>query len=130
MKSIFRLVGLLVLLSGWGAAAMCVYIVRIPDAGNPQQSKLLIVPKNHLGPDGTYVDARTWTMADVKSHPLVIIRVLESGKADDFNFLTDPKDKRNAESQLSDAISDSPAVSAASAPLLSPRTSHSATFSH
>jgi hypothetical protein len=126
VKSIFRLVGLLVLLSGWAAAAMCVYIVRIPDAGNPQQSKLLIVPKNHLGPDGTYVDARAWTMADVKSHPLVIIRVLESGKADDFSFLTDPKDKRNAEMQLSDAISDSPTAAAP----LSPRTSHSATFSH
>ena len=108
-------------ISGWGVVALCVHVVRIPDPANAQQSKLVIVPKNRLGPDDTYVDARTWTIADVKTHPLIVLRVLEAGKADEFKFLADPKSSKDVETQLTDALSDSPTATRTSV--------HSAGFS-
>lgn len=108
MKSIFRFVCLVVTLSGWFVAALSLYVVRVPDPGNPQQSKLIIVPKNRLSMDETYVDARDWTMSDVSSHPFVVLRLLRAGKADEFKYLGDPKSKKDIETQLLDAVSNSP----------------------
>lgn len=121
MKSFIRFLGLMLFISGWGVVALCVHVVRIPDPANAQQSKLVIVPKNRLGPDDTYVDARTWTIADVKTHPLIVLRVLEAGKADEFKFLADPKSSKDVETQLTDALSDSPTATRTSV--------HSAGFS-
>lgn len=111
MKSLARFLSLMLFLSGWAVVALCVHVVRIPDPANAQQSKLVIVPKNRLGADDTYVDARTWTITDVKAHPVLILRILESGKADEFKFLADPKDTKDVETQLTDALSDTNAAS-------------------
>lgn len=57
MKSIFRLLCLLLMLSGWVVAGLSIYVIRTPDPNNPQASKLIVVPKNRLDFNDTYVDA-------------------------------------------------------------------------
>ncbi len=72
------------MLSGWIVAGLCLYVVRVPDPANPQQSSLIVIPKNRLAVTDTYVDARSWTMTDVASHPLVVLRLLrgEGGRSE------------------------------------------------
>jgi hypothetical protein len=108
VKSIFRLIFLLLMLSGWAVAALSVYVIRTPDPNNPQASKLIVVPKNRLDYNDTYVDARTWTMADVPNHRMIIMRVLESDKSGEMQYLADPKSKKDIRTQLRDAVSASP----------------------
>lgn len=105
MKSIARFVSLLLILSGWIVAGLCLHVVRTPDPDNPQQSKLLIVPKNRLDMNDTYVDARGWTMQDATAHPMLILRLLEAGKSEQLKYLADPKSKKDVETQLTDALS-------------------------
>jgi hypothetical protein len=105
VKSIFRFVCVLLTIGGWGLAALCLHVVRTPDPDNPQQSKLVMIPKNRLGVSDTYVDAREWKMADVSEHGTLIRRVLDADKADEFKYLADPKSKEDIKSQLTDALS-------------------------
>jgi hypothetical protein len=104
LKSLIRFFCVLVTLSGWAVAALSVHLVRTPDPNNPNQSKLVVVPKNRLNVNDTYVDAREWTMSDVPTHGLLVLRVLQTGKADDFKYLADPKSKQDIETQLYDAL--------------------------
>lgn len=104
MKSLFRLIGLALTLSGWGVAALCLHVVRMPNPANPQESKLLVLPKVRVGISDTYVDARQWTLADIPNHPELIQRVLDAGKADDFKYLADPHSGETIQTQLSDAL--------------------------
>lgn len=115
MRSLIRFLSLLLIVSGWTLAALCLYVVRTPDPGNPQQSQFVVIPKNRLGFDDTYVDARTWTMSDVRDHGWLILRVLQTGKADEFKYLADPKSKEDIQTQLTDALSDTTAPSSRSA---------------
>jgi hypothetical protein len=108
VKSLIRFLCLLLIVGGWGLAALSLHVVRTPDPGNAQQSQFLIIPKNRLGADDTYVDARTWTMSDVRDHGWLFLRVLQTGKADEFKYLADPKSKDDIRTQLTDALSDSP----------------------
>jgi hypothetical protein len=106
VKSLIRYVCFALMLSGWIVAALCIHIVRTPDPNNPRDSKIVVVPKNRLGVHDEYVDARTWTMADVPDHATVVLRMLEAGKADELKFLADPKSNQDVETQLTDAIAD------------------------
>jgi hypothetical protein len=103
-KNLFRLVYLTLLLSGWGLAALSLHVVRTP-------TTIGLLPKERLGVTDTYVDARTWTMADLPAHPDLIQRVLEANKADWFRYLADPN-KGDVASQLSNAIQTAPAQKA------------------
>jgi hypothetical protein len=105
-KSLFRLVQLSLLLSGWGLAALSLHVVRTPD-------KIGLIPKERLGITDTYVDARTWTLSDLSSHSALIQRVLEADKADLFRYLADPA-KGDVAGQLSGAIQQAPASQKAS----------------
>jgi hypothetical protein len=107
VKSFIRFLALIFCISGWAVAAFCVHVVRVPDPGDAQQSKLIVVPKNRLNLDDTYVDARNWTMADVKTHSLLVLRLLRAGKADELKYLADPKSNKDIETQLTDYLSDS-----------------------
>ncbi|MGA2442944.1 MAG: hypothetical protein ABSH08_18480 [Tepidisphaeraceae bacterium] len=129
MKSIIRFVCLLLILSGWIVAGLCLHVVRTPDPDNPQQSKLLIVPKNRLGINDTYVDARGWTMQDATDHPMVILRLLEAGKADELKYLTDPKSKKDVATQLTDALSNTSGATTVKSPATAPISSRPAGFS-
>jgi hypothetical protein len=105
-KSLFRLVQLSLLLSGWGLAALSLHVVRTPD-------KIGLIPKERLGVTDTYVDARTWTLSDLSSHTALIQRVLEANKADLFRYLADPA-KGDVAGQLSSAIQQAPVSQKAS----------------
>jgi hypothetical protein len=109
LKSLIRFFCVLVTLSGWAVAALSVHVVRTPDPSNPNQSKLVVVPKNRLNLNDTYVDAREWTMSDVPTHGLLVLRVIQTGKADEFKYLADPKSKLDVEQQLYDALTGSKA---------------------
>lgn len=133
MKSFFRFLGLIVCLSGWIVAAFCLHVVRVPDPGDAQQSKLIVVPKNRLNLDDTYVDARHWTVADVKDHSLLVLRLLRADKADDLKFLGDPKSSKDIETQLTDDLSDTAAAAVlkpSTAPPATSRSSFSGHFPH
>jgi hypothetical protein len=129
VKSIVRFVCLLVILSGWIVAGLCLHVVRTPDSDNPRQSKLLVVPKNRLDVNDTYVDARSWTMQDVTAHPMLVLRLLEAGKADELKYLADPKSKKDVATQLTDALSNISAPTTAKSPTLAPFSTRPAGFS-
>jgi hypothetical protein len=107
VKSIFRFICFLLMISGWAVAALSVYVIRTPDPTDPQKSKLIVVPKNRLDFNDTYVDARTWTIADVPTHPIIIMRVLETDKQDEMKYLADPKSNKDIRTQLNDALTNS-----------------------
>jgi hypothetical protein len=105
VKSLIRFLSVLMILGGWGLAALALHIVRTPDPTNPQESKLVVIPKNELDWKETYVDARNWTMADVSDHRMLMLRVLYTDKANEFKFLADPKSKDDIATQLTDVLS-------------------------
>ena len=115
MKSIVRFLSVLMILGGWGLAALALHVIRTPDPSNAQESKLVVIPKNELGLSDTYVDARLWTMADVRDHQMLMLRVLYTNKADEFKFLGDPKSKDDIATQLTDVLSDPKAATERSA---------------
>jgi hypothetical protein len=58
-------------------------------------------------------------MTDVASHPLVVLRLLRAGKADDLKFLADPKSKKDVEGQLLDVLSNLPVPTTTTSSILS-----------
>jgi hypothetical protein len=115
VKSIVRFLSVVLILGGWGLAALAIHVVRTPDPSNPQESKLIVIPKNELDLKETYVDARGWTMADVKDHRMLMLRVLYTDKADEFKYLADPKSKDDIATQITDALTDSKSTTERSA---------------
>jgi hypothetical protein len=107
VKSIFRLVGLALTISGWAVAALCLHVIRTPNPNDPKESRLVVIPKSRLGITDTYVDARNWTLADVPQHAALVWRVLDAGQADQLKYLTDPKSGDDAQTQLTDALTGS-----------------------
>lgn len=97
MKTIFRLIVLILLLGGWGLAASALHVIRTP-------ATITIVPKDRLGVRDTYVDTRTWTIADVAKHPEVTRRLLSLGKAQLLENVADPNSAEPLEVQLHEAL--------------------------
>jgi|GEM_PF-7134026 len=81
IKTFLRLVFMTLLLAGWGLAAVSLHVIRTPD-------RVALIPKQRLGFADTYVDARTWKLDDLQAHPALVRRVLDTGKADLFRYLT------------------------------------------
>ena len=98
MKTMFRFVVLLLLLVGWGLAALSLHVVRTPG-----ELPVTIVTKDKLGVNDIYVDTTRWTMDDVPKHPDVVERLLASGKADALKHVVDPHGGDVAQ-QLGDAL--------------------------
>ena len=98
MKTLFRFVVLLLLVLGWGLAALSLHVVRTPG-----EIPVTIVTKEKLGVHDIYVDTTRWTMDDVPRHPAVVERLLESGKADALKHVVDP-DGGDVAQQLGDAL--------------------------
>jgi hypothetical protein len=104
VKTIFRLIGLALTISGWTLAALSVYVIRTPNPNNPRESKLIVIPKARLGIVDTYVDARNWKLSDAADHPALMWRVIDAGKADDLKYLSDPNSNEDMQTQLSDVL--------------------------
>src|SRR3954462_15565069 len=75
MKKIFRLIVLVLLVSGWAVAAASLHVVR---DGN----RVIVIPKQRLQMREIYVDTTKWTLDDVARHPAVVQRLIETGKVD------------------------------------------------
>jgi hypothetical protein len=102
MKSIFRLLVLVLLLTGWGLAALSLHVVRA------QGNKIVLIPKQKLHVTDTYVDARTWNLDEAVRHPALLKRIIESGKADLFAYLLEERDRDDPADALEDALRDRP----------------------
>ena len=77
MKTVFRLIVCLLLIVGWGLAALSLHVVRTPDS-----IPITLVPKERFGVTDTYVDTRNWTVNDAAQHPAVVQKLISIGKAD------------------------------------------------
>ncbi|CAN5696631.1 hypothetical protein BH09PLA1_BH09PLA1_22490 [soil metagenome] len=97
MKTLFRLIVLVLLIAGWGLAALSLHVVRA------QGDRIVLIPKQRLSLTDTYVDARTWTLEAVADHEQLFERIIQSGKADSFAYVVeDPKG--DVARQLEDAL--------------------------
>lgn len=100
MKNLFRLVVFLLLIGGWGLAAMSLHIVRTPGTASRE---FIVVPKNRLGFGDTYVDARGWTLDDVWAHRSVIGRMIETEKYMALAHVTGETEPAEVRQKLDDA---------------------------
>lgn len=96
-KGIFRLIFTVLLLAGWGLAALAVHVVRTPD------NVPTIVPKEKLDFRDTYVDTTKWTLDDVANHPAVVEKLIHAGKSDVLKHVV-ADTKGDITSQLTDAL--------------------------
>ncbi len=75
MLNFFKLVSAIVLLAGWGLAALSLHVVRTNTA-------IKLIPKNELSVGDTYVDVRHWTSADENVHPALFARLKQLDQTD------------------------------------------------
>jgi hypothetical protein len=75
LKYLFRFLVLVLLIGGWAVAASALHIVWSGE-------KLRILSKDRLGVRDTYVNTSNWTADDVAAHPIVVKRLVATGKAD------------------------------------------------
>ena len=75
MKKLFRLIVLVLLVSGWGLAAASLHVVR-------DQKRIVVIPKQRLELRDIYLDTSKWALDDVAKHPAVVNRLIQNGKAD------------------------------------------------
>jgi hypothetical protein len=71
MKNLFRLTTFVLLVGGWALAAASVQVVRTTARQVPY-----VLTKEHLTYHDTYLDTRTWTIADDKAHPDLVEHVI------------------------------------------------------
>ena len=98
MKSIFRLIVCLLLLVGWGLAALSLHVIRTPN-----DIPISLVPKENFSIRDTWVDTTKWSMEDVSQHPRFVEKLIRVGKTDLLKHVVTDKNA-DVPSQLSDAI--------------------------
>jgi hypothetical protein len=105
MKTLFRLIVFVLLVAGWGLAALSLHVVRArgSEVGG---DRIVLIPKQRLSLTDTYVDARAWTISNVAEHEQLVERIIQSGKADSFSYVVDDP-KGDVERQLQDALKSS-----------------------
>lgn len=101
MKSIFRFGTMLLLLGGWTLAAAALHVVNAP-------GRLIVVPKDHLSFDETYVDTRAWKIEDVSKHPAIVKRLLAREKADALQHVATDATGRKLVEKLREAVNEAP----------------------
>lgn len=79
--SLFRFVVAMILLAGWGLAALSLYVVRT--AGGVQ-----VVTKNKLSLVDTYIDVRHWNSDDEEKHSAFYARVQQLNETKMFDAAT------------------------------------------
>lgn len=102
MKGIFRFLVVMLILSGWGLAALSLHVVRTPD-----QVPITLVPKQRLGVNDTWVDTTKWTIDDVSRHPAVVEQLIRSEKVEAIKHVA-VKDGGDLMSQITDALQRAP----------------------
>ena len=110
MKTFFKLFVLVILLSGWLLASRSLYLVRGPGkfAGIPKTEwagRFALITKDCMGWRDTYADTSHWSPTDLATHPVLVQRIMESGRKDLISHITET------------VIADAGKVNAASEPI-------------
>jgi len=106
MKTLFRLLVSVLLLTGWSLAALSLHVVLAP--GNP--GRIALIPKKNLSITDTWNDVRKWTAGDVVNHPAVVARILENHKVSLLTHVVGEKDTvEKLEQAVIDGINKIPA---------------------
>ena len=121
MKTIIRLIVCLLLLVGWGLAALSLHVIRTPD-----EIPITLVPKERLGITDTYVDTRTWTLKDVSQHPVLVQKLISVNKADVLRHVVTDARWGDVTRQLSDALQRAPQKDNREKPAQSPTAAQAA----
>ena len=107
MKAMFRLIVTLLLFAGWGLAASALHVVWTGE-------KPIVIPKDRLGVKDTYVNTKAWTANDVASHPIIVKRLIATGKATDaLSGAFKATGEQDLIAQIEDALAKGPVVPAA-----------------
>lgn len=99
MRSVFRFIVFLLLVVGWGLAALSLHVIRTPD-----EIGFTIITKERFGLSDTYVDTRKWTLDDVGRHPLLVKKLIEVEKADVLKHVVSDARKGEVQIQLIGAL--------------------------
>lgn len=82
MMNLFRFATAMVLLAGWGLAALSLHVVRTANG-------VQLIPKNELSPTDTYVDVRHWSNDDAEKHPVLVARLQQLDKTNLLEAVAD-----------------------------------------
>ncbi len=100
MKTLFRLVMLMVTLGGWALAAASLYVVRTPE-------RITVLPRDRvefLAIHKVFVDTRQWELADVADHPAVVRRLLDRDKTTLLRHLAPEASEQELARLLEEAV--------------------------
>lgn len=100
MKKLFRVVIFVLLVGGWGLAATSLHVVRTPATASRE---FIIVPKNRIGIQDTYVDTRAWTLDDASNHAGIVRRMIETEKYMALAHVTGETEPAEVQQKLADA---------------------------
>lgn len=97
MKSFARSVIVLLFFGGWCLSAAALHVIRTPGT-------VVIVPKNKLGIQDTYLDVRQWTVADMATHQGAVKRMVDSGNAGGLTEVVKGEAGATVEEQVINAL--------------------------
>jgi hypothetical protein len=110
IKGIFRLIVTFLLVGGWALAASALHVVWTGD------NKPVVIPKERLGVEDTYVNVKTWTASDVAAHPLVTKRLIATGHADVLAAAFSPASGEELVALIEQAVARGPTTQPVPAP--------------
>lgn len=70
MKRSLKLLFLMLLAAGWVVAAAALHVVRTPGP-LPYVGKIVLIPKQAMSLDGTFVDTTKWTDEQRSANPFI-----------------------------------------------------------
>ena len=119
MKTLFRLIVFVLLVAGWGLAATALHVVRTTGTASRE---FIVVPKNRIGIEDTYVDTRAWTLDDVSNHKSVVDRMIDTEKYMSIAHVTGETEPGEVQQRLADALmrAPKPKVEATTEPVKKP----------
>ncbi len=111
MKSLFKLIILILFVVGWALAAGAVHIIctRKPDGSG---MRVILVPKDRIRYENTYADIRNWTLNDVAAHPNLTRRLIDTGKVAALAHVVGSSDDEKIIAALNDTLQNGPPATA------------------
>jgi hypothetical protein len=103
MRNILRLSICLLIIMGWGLAALSLHVIV-----TPHDVPVSLVPKEQFGFKETYVDTRAWKLDDVSAHQTFVAKLIRTGKSDILRHVIEDPTRGDVETQLSDALQRAP----------------------
>jgi hypothetical protein len=111
MKTMFRLIVLVLMMGGWILSALSLHVVMTPQ-------RLVVLPKHELGIADTWVDTRHWKREDALQHPVLLERLLRAGRADVLTHVLGGGDGDDLTGRLAEALEEARRNKASTQPVL------------